>query len=181
MPDEPPREFRNVALIGFMGTGKTSVGRCLAARLHFEFLDTDHLIETRARKPIGRIFAEDGEPAFRALEQQLLDELADRTQLVIATGGGLGARPENLVRLKRHALVVCLWATPEVVWERVRHHRHRPLLEVPDPLARLRALLAEREPVYRQADVLIDTGLRHFREVAECLVHQFHSVRHSGS
>ena len=174
-----PRQIRNLALIGFMGTGKSTVGHLAAAHLRFELVDTDQLIEARAGRSITTLFATEGEAAFRARERQVMAELADLTGLVISTGGGLGADPENLASLKAHALVVCLWASAEVIWERVRHQSHRPLLQVPDPLERIRELLAAREPFYRTADVLMNTGLRQSREVAQQVVHQFFEARNN--
>ena len=156
-----------------MGTGKSSVGQLVAAHFHFSFLDTDHEIETRVGKSIPEIFAQDGEPAFRALEQNLVQELSSRTQHVISTGGGLPINPANLASLKTHALVVCLWAAPETIWERVRHQTHRPLLHDPDPLEKIRTLLAAREPYYRQADVLVNTELRSTKDVALHVIHNF--------
>jgi len=152
----PPRQIRNVALIGFMGCGKSTVGQALARRLDFEFVDTDRLIEAQAGWSIPEIFAREGEAAFRARERGVVESLAARERLVIATGGGVGAQPDLLESLKRHALVVWLWASPETLWERCRQQTHRPLLQVPDPLARIRELLAAREPVYRRADLLIN-------------------------
>jgi len=172
------RRIVNLALIGFMGTGKTSVGRLAAEYLNFEFLDTDELIQTRTGRTITDIFAVEGEPAFRALEQQLVQELAGRGQLLIATGGGLPTHAQNLAALKGHALVVCLWASPEKVWERVCHQGHRPLLNDPDPRRKIRELLAAREPFYKQADVLVNTDLRTLREVAQQVVHQYRLARH---
>lgn len=160
-----------------MGTGKTSVGRIVAAQLRFRFADTDELIERRAGKPISRIFAEDGEPAFRALETQIVEELARARRTVISTGGGLGASPAHLTSLKHHALTVCLWARPDAIWRRVRHVSHRPLLQGPDPQAKIQSLLETRSPVYRQADVLINTELRSLRDVARQVVHQFRLAR----
>jgi shikimate kinase len=177
----PPRHIRSLALIGFMGTGKTTVGQCVANQLQFEFLDTDHLIETRARKRIAEIFAEDGEAAFRALEREVVAELAPRERVVVATGGGLGADPENLARLRPHFLLVCLWATPEVIWQRVSRHAHRPLLQVADPPARIRELLAARAPVYRQADVLVYSGTRQSYEVAQQVVLHFLEARRAAA
>jgi len=171
------RQIRNLALIGFMGTGKSSTGRWIALQMHYDFVDTDDLIEKRAGKPITKIFAEDGEPAFRELERQIVGELATRNRTVIATGGGLGADEENLASLKRHALVVCLWATPEGVWRRVNSQAHRPLLNDPDPMGRIRTLLAQRTPVYRQADVLVNTEFRSVREVAQHVMHEFQVAR----
>ena len=172
------RPLHNIALIGFMGTGKSSVGRLVAGQLHFEPVDTDELIEKRAGKPISRIFAEDGQPAFREIERQLVAEMAGWRHKVISTGGGLGADEANLASLKQHALVVCLCATPESIWQRVKSQTHRPLLQEPDPLGRIRALLAERTPIYRQADVLMNTEMRSVRDVAQQVLHQYHLARH---
>jgi shikimate kinase len=168
-----PRHLVNLALIGFMGTVKSSVGRLVAELLHFDYLDTDELIQSRAGRSIADIFKKDGEPAFRRLEQQLVSELAARKRTLIATGGGLPTNPVNLASLKTHALIVCLWASPEKIWERVRNQTHRPLLCGPDPKSKIVELLAAREPFYRQADVLINTDLRPAREVAQQVVHQF--------
>src|SRR5260221_221474 len=104
------RKIQNLALIGFMGTGKSSVGRLVADTLHFTFLDTDHVIESRVGKPITDIFAQEGEAVFRDLERRVVEELTRRSRTVIATGGGLPAQEHNLESLKSHALVVCLWA-----------------------------------------------------------------------
>ena len=163
----------NLALIGFMGTGKTSVGRLLAEQLRFEFLDTDELIQSRTGRTINDIFAQDGEPAFRELERQVVDELATRQQTVISTGGGLPTQPENLTKLKQHALVVCLWTAPEKIWERVKNQSHRPLLHAADPQQKIRDLLAARAPFYREADVLVNTDQRSAREVAQQIAFQF--------
>jgi shikimate kinase len=171
------RQINNLALVGFMGTGKSSVGRLVADQLRFTFLDTDEVIVARAGKSIRDIFAQDGEDAFRALERRVTGELNARTKTVIATGGGLVANEENLASLKTHALVVCLWATPEKIWERVRYQNHRPLLNEPDPLAKIRELLLDRQPYYRQADVLLNTATRSLNEVAHQVIHQFHLAR----
>ncbi len=167
------RQLANIALIGFMGTGKTSVGRLVAEQLRFEYLDTDEVIQAETGRTITEIFTTDGEPAFRALEEKVVKELAVRKQTVIATGGGLPVNPENLTSLKAHSLVVCLWSSPEKIWERVRHQSHRPLLHDKNPQAKIRELLAAREPFYKQADVLLNTDLRSLREVAQQVVHQF--------
>jgi shikimate kinase len=171
------RSIHNLALIGFMGTGKSCVGRVAADMMHFTFLDTDHVIEARAGKAVSDIFAQDGEPAFRQWERRIVEELTRRDKTVIATGGGLPMDEANLASLKTHALVICLWASPETIWERVRGLNHRPLLNDDDPLAKVRQLLAVREPYYRQADVLVNTGMRSVREVALHVVHQFHMAQ----
>jgi len=163
----------NLALIGFMGTGKTSVGRAVAEQLHFQYVDTDETIQMRTGRSIADIFSKDGEAAFRAQEQRLVTELETHTITVISTGGGLPAHPANLASLKTHALVVCLWASPEKIWERVKNQTHRPLLHDAEPQKRIRELLAAREPFYRQADVLVNTDIRSVREVVQQVVHQF--------
>ncbi len=172
-----PRRIRNLALIGFMGTGKSTIGRIVADELKFKFLDTDHMIESRTGKTVSQIFADTGEKNFRELEQSVVNEVAGVEKTVIACGGGLAANQENLDSLKTHALVVCLWLSPEKIWERVRHQSHRPLLQDKDPLGKIRALLAAREAFYKQADVLVNTEMRSAREVAQHVLHEFQLAR----
>jgi len=174
-----PRVIHNLTLIGFMGTGKSSVGRHISTHLHFRFIDTDELIETRAGRSIGEIFAQAGEEVFRGIERQVVVELAKTRRTVISTGGGLAANAENLASLKTHSLVVCLWASPEIIWERVHNQTHRPLLQGPDPMARIRELLAKRELSYKQADVLVNTEMRSIKEVAQQVLHQFNLARNN--
>ncbi|HEU6448642.1 MAG TPA: shikimate kinase [Verrucomicrobiae bacterium] len=167
------RHIVNIALIGFMGTGKTSVGRLVADLLQFDYLDTDEMIQSATGKTIAEIFLREGEPAFRSLEEKVVEEISHRKNLVISTGGGLPINPKNLDGLKSNSLVVCLWASPEKIWERVKSQTHRPLLQDENPKAKICELLAAREPFYKQADVLINTELRSMREVALQVVHQF--------
>ena len=177
MPMTGERQIHNLALIGFMGTGKSAVGRLAAAQLGYELIDTDEWIERRAGKTITKIFAEDGEPAFREIERQLVAEMTGLRHKIISTGGGLASNDANIASLKQHALIVCLWATPEAIWERVRNQTHRPLLQGPDPVGKIRALLEQRTQFYRQADVLVHTGTRSVREVAQHVLHQFQIAR----
>jgi shikimate kinase len=172
-----PRSYRNIVLCGFMGTGKSSVGRLVAEQLRFAFLDTDHVIEARAGKPITEIFAEQGEAAFREMEEKVVKEVSTRERTVISTGGGLVVNPENMASLKQHALVVCLWASPASIHTRVKNQNHRPLLQDPEPLEKITKLLAERAPFYKQADVLLNTEIRSPREVAQQVLHQFRIAR----
>ncbi|MEI7807701.1 MAG: shikimate kinase [Verrucomicrobiota bacterium] len=167
------RQLANLALIGFMGTGKTTVGRLVAEALHFDFLDTDELIQSRTGKSIADIFAQDGEPTFRELERQIVRELSTKNKTVISTGGGLPTNPENLALLKSYALVVCLWSSPDKIWNRVKNQTHRPLLHDPNPQKKIQDLLNAREPYYKQADVLVNTDVRNVREVVQQLVVQF--------
>ena len=171
------RHIRNLALIGFMGTGKSSVGRLVADTLHFTFLDTDDVIQARAGISINEIFEKHGEQLFRDWEKRLVEELARRSKTVISTGGGLPANEANFASLQSHALVICLWASPEKIFQRVKSQSHRPLLKSPDPLAKIRELLAAREPYYRRADVLVNTDFRSLREVTQQVLHQFHMAQ----
>jgi shikimate kinase len=170
---QPSPQHRNVALIGFMGTGKTTVGSILAQLLHFEFIDTDKVIEQRQGRRIADIFSTDGEPFFRQLESDLCTELAQLSNKVIATGGGLAVNPDNLASLRRHALVVCLWATPETIFQRVRHQHHRPLLLATDPLQTIRDLLASRTPAYKRADLILGVDFRSPLETARHIATSF--------
>jgi shikimate kinase len=171
------RSIHNLALVGFMGTGKSTIGRLVAEQIQFGFVDTDAWIEERLGRSISDIFAREGEAAFRQYEKQAVKALARQRNLVIAAGGGLVADPANMASLKAHALVIWLVASPETIWERVQTQTHRPLLQGPDPLAKIRALLEAREPSYRQADVFVHSGLRCPKEVAQQVAHQFHIAR----
>ena len=125
------------------------------------------------KKSIAAIFADEGEAAFREYERQVVAELRELKNTVIATGGGLGANLANLASLKEHALVVCLWATPELIMKRVGQQMHRPLLLGPDPMAKIQTMLAQRSDAYHQADVLLNTERRSVHEVAQHVVKQF--------
>lgn len=162
-----------------MGAGKSAVGRLVAEQLRFKFVDTDELIEKRAGRAIAQIFSLDGEPRFREIEREVVRQFAGAERLVISTGGGLPVQQENLDSLKQHALVVCLCAPAERIYERVRHQKHRPLLQTADPFAKIQELLAARAPFYRQADILLNTDNRSVRQVAQQVVQQFRSVTRS--
>ena len=151
--------MKNIALVGFMGTGKSVVAKTLADKLGMAYVATDEVVVRReGGKPIHDIFKEKGEPYFRDVEAQAIREAAERTNIVIDCGGGTVIREENLKHLKRSGVVICLTATPEVIYSRVKDHRHRPLLNVPDPQAAIRELLTERAPFYGKADYTIDTS-----------------------
>ncbi len=160
-----------------MGAGKSSVGRAVAEQLGFEFMDTDELIESRTGKSITQIFASEGEAHFRDLEHKIVEQLKNSTNCVISTGGGLPTRQANMDSLKQHALVICLWCSAERIWERVRHQSHRPLLQTPNPQAKIRELLEARAPFYRQADILLNTENRSQRQVVQQVVQQFKEAR----
>jgi shikimate kinase len=141
------------------GSGKTTVGRQLARRLDLPFFDSDHLIEQRLGCSIREYFAREGEAAFRDVEEQVLRELAQGPSAVVATGGGAVLRAATRAALRDGGKVVYLRSSPEELFRRVRHDTQRPLLQVADPMARLRALHAERDPLYREAAHFhIETG-----------------------
>lgn len=160
-----------------MGAGKSTVATLVAGLLRFQVVDTDRVIEERAGRRITDMFASDGEAAFRQREADLVLELESMRGQVIATGGGLPVNPANLASLRKHSFIVGLWASPETIFHRVRSQGHRPLLQAPDPLARIRELLAERAPVYRQADLLVGVDFRAPLETARTIVSGFRQVR----
>jgi shikimate kinase len=163
-------QHNNLILVGFMGTGKTSVGKAAAEALGFSYVDTDDIVEDGAGKAISRIFADEGEPHFRDLETQALRSLADVERHVVSTGGGVVLRDDNWDAMRKAGLVVCLAADPEVIYERTRHESHRPLLQTDDPMARIRELLENRLPYYARADETIDTSDLGVAEVVERLL-----------
>jgi len=148
-----------LSLVGMPGSGKSTVGRQLARRLGLPFVDSDHLIEQRLGCSIREYFARAGEAAFRDLEQQVLAELADGPTAVVATGGGAVLREANREKLREAGRVIYLRSSPEELHRRLRHDTQRPLLQVADPLAKLRELYAQRDPLYRDAaHFLVETG-----------------------
>jgi shikimate kinase len=148
-----------LSLVGMPGSGKSTVGRHLSRRLALPFFDSDHLIEQRLGCSIREYFAREGEAAFRDVEEQVLRELAQGPSAVVATGGGAVLRSGTREALRQGGKVIYLRSSPEDLYRRLRHDTQRPLLQVADPMARLRALHAERDPLYREtAHFQIDTG-----------------------
>jgi shikimate kinase len=149
----------NIFLVGLMGAGKTSVGKLLARRLGKAFYDCDQEIERATGVKIPVIFEIEGEAGFRAREARMLAELAVRSDIVLATGGGAVLSAENRKLLAGNGVVVYLRAVVADLWQRTRHDRNRPLLKTDEPLARLEQLFAERDPLYRGiADIIVDSG-----------------------
>jgi len=151
----------NIALIGFMGAGKSAVGRALAAKLAMEFIDMDSLIEEKAARSIAGIFARDGEPAFRRMETEITAQVAGKEKAVIAPGGGIILEQNNIDRIRKSSVIVYLAAEPSVLLRRVLKSRERrPLLQVADPASAIEDLLKFRRPLYEKAaDIIIDTSL----------------------
>ncbi len=164
----------NIALIGFMGTGKSAVGRALAEKLGWEFVEMDSLIEGMAGKPIPEIFQQDGEIAFRELEIEVTKRLAQGTRQAIACGGGMVLNKINTDRLRETSPMVYLKASPRKILERTSAgENERPLLDVPDPAQRIRELLDFRKPFYqRSADITIDTSRLSIDKVADLIINR---------
>jgi shikimate kinase len=146
-------------LVGMPGSGKSTVGRQLARRLQLPFVDSDHEIERRIGCSIRDFFEREGEPAFRDLEELVIHELTEPGDRVLATGGGVVLRAANRERLRASGYVLYLRSSPEELFRRVRQDSQRPLLQVADPLGRLRTLFEERDPLYRETShYVIETG-----------------------
>jgi len=154
-----------------MGAGKTTIGRQLAEALGMDFADSDQAIEARTGATIPWIFDVEGEAGFRKREKAVIDELTQRQNLVLATGGGAVLDPENRRHLQSRGTVIYLHADIEQLLERTRKDRNRPLLQTDDPRARLEALMAERDPLYREvADIILETGQRGVRHAVQTLL-----------
>ena len=169
----PPydRDFRvNIILTGFMGSGKTEVGKRLAERLGYTFIDTDLLIEKKTGKSISDIFSKDGEPFFRDTETQILKELSGINEHVISTGGGIVTREENILHLRKTGFIIWLRASPETVLRRVGHETHRPLLNVDNPIEQIKMLMSQREQFYSKADLTIETDGLEVDEVVNIII-----------
>ena len=148
-----------ISLVGLPGSGKSTVGRHLAKRLHVPFLDSDHVIEQRLGCSIREYFDREGEDRFRDIEEAVIDELTAAPSGVLSTGGGAVLRPQNRRHLRDRGTVVYLNSSPEDIYKRLRHDTQRPLLQVADPLGKLRDLHAARDPLYREvAHFTVDTG-----------------------
>jgi shikimate kinase len=158
---------QNIALVGFMATGKSAVGRNLARKLHRRFVDLDALIEKAEGRKVREIFAEKGESYFRRLEKQTLEQILSQQGQIIATGGGIILDEDNLTLLRQKSLLIGLTASTDVLVGRVGRNSKRPLLKGADVRARIEELLQQRQSRYAQADVSIDTSGLTINQVVE--------------
>jgi shikimate kinase len=162
-----------ISLIGLPGSGKSTVGRQLARRLQVPFLDSDHVIEQRLGCSIREYFEQEGEARFRDVEAEVLNDLTQQPCGVLSTGGGIVLREANRIHLRGRTQVVYLNSTPEELFRRLKHDKSRPLLQVADPLGKLRDLHAQRDPLYREtARFNIDTGRPSVASLVNMIVSQ---------
>ncbi len=151
--------MKNVFLVGFMGTGKTMVAKALARAMGRKYVSTDDLIEEREKRKINDIFRDEGEPYFRKAEKAVIAEISERDGQVVDAGGGAVLDGDNLRAMGENGIIICLWADPRTIYDRTKKHGHRPLLNVEDPMGKIKELLDERRPFYEKADFHVDTAL----------------------
>lgn len=150
-----------------MGTGKTSVGKELASGLKRKFIEMDELIEKKEGTPINNIFAEKGEKYFRKVESGIAGELSAKEGLVISAGGGVVLNPDNIFALEQNGILICLDASPEEIYKRVSKEKHRPLLNVDDPPAKIKELLSFRKPYYDRIRIHVDTNGKSIKKIVK--------------
>lgn len=157
----------NIVLVGFMGAGKTTVARMLAARLKRPMYSTDEAIVEKDGRPITDIFKIEGEPFFRRLERAAVRKIAEKENIIVDCGGGVVLDPENLNDLKNKGVVFFLAASPDKIYERIKKQKHRPLLNTTNPLAKIEELLEKRQAFYDQADHMINTNDNDWQRICE--------------
>ncbi len=165
-----PMPHKNIVLIGFMGSGKSMVSNRLAEILRRDVVSIDTLIEKREKRSIPVIFKESGEAYFRAREREVVREVSARKSVIIDCGGGVVLDPANIRDLKRNGVVFFLCASAETIYQNIKGHEHRPLLNVPDPKAKIRELVKERKPLYEQADHTVETDHKTLDQVCAEIV-----------
>jgi shikimate kinase len=162
--------MKNIVLTGFMGTGKTEVGRELARLLNMKLIDVDAEIERSQKMTIKEIFKQFGEPEFRELETEIIKKISENKNIIISTGGGAVLKQENMDIFRKNGIIVCLTAAPETILKRTSNNTERPLLQVENPLEKIKELLDFRKPFYEKADVMLDTEGKTPLQIAEEII-----------
>lgn len=170
-------KMSNLVLIGFMGTGKTTIGRKAARRLGMQFIDTDHEIERVTDMTVNDLFKKHGEIRFRSEEKAAVKRITRNDHQVIATGGGVVLNQENIETLRKNGIIICLSATDDVIYDRVKGKKNRPLLQTENPLETIKNMLAERKPLYEKADGVVETTGREVEDVVNEVVRLYNELR----
>jgi len=168
--------MKNIVLCGFMGTGKSLIAKKLSAILRLPVVDMDKVIEKNEGRTINQIFSENGEPFFRELEKNLVEELSGKSDLIISTGGGVVIDAQNIANFTRNSICFCLIAEPETIYNRVKHHSHRPLLNTPEPIETIKNLLEKRKPFYDKILYQIKTDNKTPEKVCEEILDIYYIV-----
>lgn len=163
--------MKNIVLIGMMGTFKTTAGKIVAKRLGQKFLDTDKILTSRFKMSIDKYFEKYGEQSFREQEHKLCLDLSNEQNAVISTGGGIVKNINNIQALKKNGIIICLMASPEQIYARIKKSHTRPLLKSSDPLKRITEILTEREQAYKEwADTVINNDYMSGNQTADMIL-----------
>jgi len=162
--------MKNIILVGFMGSGKTTIAIELSHRLKMHYVSTDGMIEKKENATINELFTKKGEEYFRSAETVCLKEALSLENVVIDTGGGAVLRDENWANMKERGITICLAADEDMIMARTKKYKHRPLLNVEDPKQKIRSLLAKRAPFYAKADHCVDTGKLTVKQVVDKII-----------
>jgi shikimate kinase len=162
--------MKNIILIGFMGTGKTTIATKVALKLGMRYVSTDDLIEKRENRTINEIFTEDGEERFRDIESGVIKDVSGMENVVVDAGGGAVLRDENMANLRKHGVIISLTADEATIFQRIKKYKHRPLLNVKEPKMKIRELMARRAPLYARADHTVDTARLTVRQAVNKIV-----------
>ncbi len=169
--------MKNIVLTGFMGTGKTAVGKELTRLLNLKLIDVDTEIEKSEKITINEIFQRFGEPRFREIETEMIKKISQQKNVIISTGGGAVLKQENMDILRENGVIICLMATPETILKRTSNSDERPLLKVENPFEKIKQLLDFRRPYYEKADIMIDTENKTPLQIAEEIIDKIKGMK----